>query len=595
MMRIEMNNIKWVTLGAIAITLISLYPQLLMWTTRGAEWNGAYAENQGDEWLYSAYIQALIDGRARRSDPYTGQDDKPGTPQPESLFSIQFVPAYFIAIPARIFGLSSSTAFIILGILASLCAYLSILWILTSITEDSRIAAVGSLVVLCFGTLAARQGLVHIFSSDIQYAWLPFLRRYEPAAVFPVFFVFCGAVWKSKEQESKAMLWSTLAGILFVTLIFGYFYLWTAALAWLACLFVVSVVAFPERWWLEGKRFLIVVLTGVAGMVPYIFLLTRRSASMESGQKLTVSHAPDFFRGPEILGLAVIALIVFGCYKKRIDWRQNRILFALSFALMPFACFNQQVLTGLSLQPFHYEMFIANYVVLAGAVLVLHALIGELQESKLKKLLAYAALIAFWWGMMEVVLPSRVIKRNNEFADRSAAVGHRLRSLASTQGITQAASSIALVTDTKLAIILPTFAPQSVLWAPQFDFLHLESGESRERYYKYLYYCGIKKSQLEEELRQPINPFAAAAFGHERVIPDLAVDVKPITSDEIALELGKYESFSSSFTREKAASHLLSYVVATAEDDLSNLDRWYERDQGERIGSFIVYRVRLRE
>lgn len=28
--------------------------------------------------------------------------------------------------------------------------------------------------------------------------------------------------------------------------------------------------------------------------------------------------------------------------------------------------------------------------------------------------------------------------------------------------------------------------------------------------------------------------------------------------------------------------------------DLSNLDRWYERDAGERIGSSILYRVRLR-
>ena len=44
----------------------------------------------------------------------------PDQPQPESLFSIQFVPAYLIAVPARLLGISSSTAFIALGFLVPL-------------------------------------------------------------------------------------------------------------------------------------------------------------------------------------------------------------------------------------------------------------------------------------------------------------------------------------------------------------------------------------------------------------------------------------------------------------------------------------------
>src|SRR5215204_2573663 len=116
----EVHNWKWPMAAAIAMMLLSLYPQFLMWSTRGPEWNGSFAQLHGDEWFYSAYIQALIDGRPRRNDPYTGRDDLPGHPQPESLFSIQFVPAYLIALPARLFGLSSSTAFIALGILAPL-------------------------------------------------------------------------------------------------------------------------------------------------------------------------------------------------------------------------------------------------------------------------------------------------------------------------------------------------------------------------------------------------------------------------------------------------------------------------------------------
>jgi hypothetical protein len=29
-------------------------------------------------------------------------------------------------------------------------------------------------------------------------------------------------------------------------------------------------------------------------------------------------------------------------------------------------------------------------------------------------------------------------------------------------------------------------------------------------------------------------------------------------------------------------------------NNLSNLDRWYERDAGEKVGDFIIYRLRLK-
>src|SRR5258705_11642708 len=129
---------KFAVWGALAIRLLQVCPQFLLWGVRGTKWNGSYAEVHGAEWVYSAYVQALIDGRPRRNDPYTGRDDRPGHPQPESLFSIQFVPAYVIALPARLVGVSSSTAFIILAVLAPFLACLAIFWLLFSLTRDEK-------------------------------------------------------------------------------------------------------------------------------------------------------------------------------------------------------------------------------------------------------------------------------------------------------------------------------------------------------------------------------------------------------------------------------------------------------------------------
>ncbi len=600
------TNWKWGIWGALAITLLSLYPQLLMWGVRGGEWNGAYAEFHGDEWVYSAYVQALIDGRPRRNDPYTGRDDRPNQPQPESLFSIQFVPAYLIAIPARVLGVSASTAFIALGFLVPFFACLAIFWLLANLLQDHRLAAAGSVIVICFGALAAGTGILNVLSSSFQYAFLPFLRRYDPALPFPLFFIFCTLVWKSLNADRPAAFgWAVAAGLSFDVLVFSYFYLWTSALAWFVCLTFLWLVAHPGQLRRYAWAFGTAVLLVLAALVPYGMLLARRSPAMDSGQKLTASHAPDLFRVPELLGVAVIAVIVWGVVRGRINWRAPEILFAAAFALMPLVVFNQQVITGYSLQPFHYESFIANYVALVSAV-VLGVVFWRGPEAEKRpiryRVAARLAVIAVCWAFIEVLLPTKVLVRDNRFTDQAAAVGQRLRQISNAEGMIPNAAEdpnprpLVLAKDNKISLILPTFAPMAVLWAPNFDFLNLEPEESRERFYEYLYFTGTDSDDLKKELGQPMNVLAAAAFGHERVIPDLSVGPKPITSEEIAREVADYQAYVASFTLERASLHVLSFVIVPVDGglDLSNIDRWYHRDQGEQVGNYRLYRVQLR-
>ena len=594
---------KFAVWGALAITLLSVCPQLLLWGVRGTKWNGSYAEVHGDEWVYSAYVQALIDGRPRRNDPYTGRDDLPGYPQPESLFSIQFVPAYSIALPARLIGISSSTAFIALGILAPFFACLAICWLIANLIEDQRLAAAGSVIVLCFGALAAGQGMIHVISSGFQYSFLPFLRRYEPLAPFPLVFLFCTFVWRSLTNRRFALAWALAAGLVFDLLIFSYFFLWTFALAWLGGLAFLWFIGHPGNRRRDIWSFLTILLLALAAFVPYFVLLARRSITMDTGQKLTLSHAPDLFRAPELFGLAVIGLIAFGALRKRVNWRAPALLFAASFALAPLIVFNQQVISGRSLQPFHYESFIANYVALVGGVvagIMVWRGSGVGERKMPYRFAARLVFVAIWWAAIEVLTPARVIIRDSQFADRAAAVCQRLRQISKSDGILSKSDTdprpLVLASENKVAVILPTFAPQAVFWAPHFDFLNLAPGESRARFYQYLYYTGVDGDRFAKELSKPMSTFAAVAFGHERVIPDLSVQAKPVTGEEIAAKVAEYQTYYSFFTREQAVQHILSYVVVpvTGGPDLSNLDRWYRRDAGEQVGDYILYRVQLR-
>ncbi len=596
---------KWGIWCALAITLVSVYPQLVMWGVRGQQWNGSFAEGDADEWAYAAYVQALIDGRPRRNDPYTGRDDQPDRPQPESLYSIQFVPAYLLAVPALFLGLSSSTSFIVLGILGPFFSGLAIFWLFENLIKDPKLAAAGSVIVICLGSLAAGQGIVRLLTSDYGYSYFLFLRRYEPLAPFPLFFLFCCFVWKALTAR-HTVTWAVAAGLALGILVFSYFYLWTSAAAWLACVALLWFIARPGNLRQAAASFFAIVVLTVAALVPYVVLLSSRSSTMDSGQKLALSHSPDLLRIPELLGMGVIILMVLGAVRGRLNWRTPESLFAASFSLMPLLVFNQQVITGRSLQPFHYEVFIANYAVLVGAVLAVVITWRGLEVAKRPasyRVVGRLVFVAILWAVIEIVAPTKLIIRFSEYTDRAAAIGQRLRQLAKSESTFINRTSgpdprpLVLASDYKVALILPAFAPQALLWESHFEFLNLQPGETSERFFKYLYYIGMDGKELTKELGQPMNTFAIAAFGSDRVIQGQSVLAKPITNEEIASKVNDYKAYTSSFSREKAAEHALTYVIVPADGtiDLSNLDRWYQRDEGEHIGDHLLYRVQLRE
>src|SRR5207249_5341432 len=88
----------------------------------------------------------------------------------------------------------------------------------------------------------------------------------------------------------------------------------------------------------------------------------------------------------------------------------QRVLFLASLALTPLATFNQQIITGRSLQPFHYQWFILNYLMLIAMVATAFILWQE-SGARSRRLPARAAgliaLVAFGMGMIEMAGATR--------------------------------------------------------------------------------------------------------------------------------------------------------------------------------------------
>jgi len=600
---------KWGLVAALSMVLLSLYPHIQFRISRGAQWNGSYAaiEGVGDEVAYSAYVNALISGRPRRNDPYSGRDDNFRKQQPESLFSIQFVPAYLIAFPSRVLGISAATSFIVLTPLTAGATSLVLFWLLLLASGDERLAAAGTIVILCLGTLAGGHGLLAgLVGADPLYSYLMFLRRYQPAASFPFFVLFFAVVWQTLTLKSRAAATAgaTVAGLLFGLLVFSYVYFWTAAAAWLATLILLWVITKPVNWQQHLKSFGIITAVALTTLIPFAMLYAHRAASLDVVTALEASHRPDLWRLPELISLAVLLLL--GWLIKRRETKANdlRTLFAASFAVLPFLVFNQQVITGRSLQPLHYEMFVANYSALIAVVLALAQLFpspASGQRAIRTKALVWVAIAAFEWGAYETFVATRRSIEFDRRFDEVRPVALRLDQLARQGKVNRGSETQATVLSTDLmgADVLPTSAPQAVLWAPHMlVYSGVSAAESKERFYQYLYFTGITPARLRQIVRSERQyGFAAGLFGFERTIKGLSLNAKPITTGELEEELNQYAEYCATFTHDRATQAELSYLIMPVDEEcnVDNLDRWYERDQGERVGDYTLYRIKLRE
>lgn len=596
------KNISWRfgILAAVAMTLLSLVPQLHLWASRGRDWQGTYASFDFDEVAYASYLNALIDGRPRRNDPYSGRADPPGqdlSVANESLFSIQFLPAYVAALPARLFGLSAGTTLILIRALAAFATTLALFWLLLLITRDGRVAAAGTIIVLCLGGLAGEpHDAWRIITLRGAGESLPFLRRYVPALVFPFFFAFSALVWQAltTEKRDPRLIKSLLAGLTFALLIFSYFFLWTAIVAWLFLVALLWLSASSNRI-ASAQVFGIILAIGMAAFIPYALLLSRRAETIDSEQLLAHSRT-IIWSLPVFIGvLALIAIAIAG-WRLRLNWRDPQIIFTVSFALLPAVTFNQQLVTGLLLQPVHYGRYSANYTSLVALLLaiVLSARFRNSGSRQVVRVLAIVAIAVFAWAVIENSARAYRLGPLNSARDEAQRVAWRLRELSlGSKANLNTGDDVVFCSDLAQADALPNIAPQPILWSPHLTaFSGVSANESRERLYQQLYYSGVDEEQFGA-IAASSSYLQLALFGWERM------NQKPyaalITSDDVLLENARYAAYVRRFSKEQASSPLIEYVVVPASGGaLNNLDRWYERDGGQRVGEYVIYRVRIR-
>jgi hypothetical protein len=598
---------RWGALAAAALALVALIPQAHLRYTRGREWRGAYAYFYSDEPAYAAYLNALIDGRPRRNDPYTGVDDQQSAPLAESLFSIQFLPAYLLAIPARALGISARTVFILLMPLVAIGCSLAVFWLIRMITRDERAAVASVFVVLCLGILVSGQGfIVNALGGFSGYVFLPFLRRYVPGVPLVFFFTFCGTLWRalSGETQRERYLFSLASGALFAVLVYSYFYHWTAAAALAACCAIAWLILRPQDRRDAAKSFAVIALVALVALAPYFVLVSHRATATDEMQALTHTRATDLWRGVELVAVITLGLLAVGARRGRISWRDRAPLFTASLALSVLTVFNQQIVTGLSLQPMHYEQYVANYVALISlalaCVLLWQGKTRDEDERAARRLVPHklwipVALFALLWGVCESVTTTLSFARQNERHDDWLAVTMRLNDLA--RNVPRRASDpfpVVFNPDDFRMDHIPANTFCAVVWAPHtFAYSSLTREENRERVFEFLHFAAVTPAEFAAAGRdQGFIQFSI--FGWERANPRLAVEFRPVTPEEIAAEQRAYAAYVSALERNmRPPQPLINFVIVSDDQpfSLTNLERFYALEQIERVGAHTIYRA----
>jgi len=576
-------------LAGVIAAIFALTPQIQLWMV-GSPSNGIYAVNDFDESSYAAYVQSLIDGKPRVNSPFSGAESRPGHRLNESIFSIQVLASYPIAIVARIFGLSAGDAFILASALYGALSGLAIFWLFFVLFKEPWLAAAGAVVVLAAGAIVAGQGaLLRWLAPDAIFYGLPFpfARRAAPLMGFPALFVFIASVFRSLEAKlfRTRAFFLALAAIAFVTLVYSYFYLWTTAAAWVFTLGLLVLIVRPADW--TRKLGTLLILTGlmVLAVLPYAYLLADRSATTDSVQLLEYTRAPDLVRIPTILGsLFAVAIGVFIAFGK-VKARETRTIFFLSFALVGVVVFNQQIVTGRSLQPFHYQFFTINYLVLlallSGVFLFLER---KSQHSYYRKAILLIGLIGILIGYREA-------------AGRESIDGVRASIVPVAEKIkesSQDGAGLVLSFDLAkgswpIADEIPALSSHPVVWAPhQRVFGDLSDADSIDRFHYFLYFQDKDPEWLRTALTSNDQTVVQGVFGWRGKDHGELSNSAGVSRAEIDEAVEAFRTFSEQPELKKGLEYPISYVVVPRFTSVSfkHLDACHER---ELIGTFNMY------
>lgn len=340
----------WVApLQAVVVAALVLIPAIAFPSLAGDRYRGInIVPFEGDQYLYLSRLNDALAGHGLGNSILI--DGKDGT-DPFSIWNERILAAPFQLLPpesrpsAAVVALSANA--IGLALLACLIYALAF-----QMTRRRLIAAVMPLLVIAGSSVVFARGF---FFSDLS------LYARSPLPYFSslVLFAFLNACWRAWETGRRsAVAWSAiLLGVAF----YVYFFCWIYIVTFLGTLGLASIIL---RRWDDLKRLIAIGLGGIALGLPYLISLFGHFFT--ASRDLTYFHSGEHSRLPisNSVSAAALAVLAATAFLHQRESNQearrrshNEILFLASLIIAGLIALNQQVITGLRIQPGHFHWY----------------------------------------------------------------------------------------------------------------------------------------------------------------------------------------------------------------------------------------------
>lgn len=356
---------------ALVVGFISVAPQFLYVIYLGNDYKGGYFFSTPNEDLYLSKMQEIIEGHWRVGSPvfFEYKDFKPLVPP---------VGEYLYALPSLIFNLPLTKVLVFSKFLFPAILFLLVYFFIYQLTIKKELA--GSKINAAVGGLFVTLGYDLI---DYKTSWLLLIgkmktvnllvwtRPVNPIIGALLIFALLLMVWSMINNRKKYLF---IPAGLTLALMAGYFFSWGISLSIIGALLIIFIF---KKDFFAVKQLGLTIFVALLASLPYWYNLCKslfQSGNENLGAKngLFYTHAPMINKFLLMISLIFLLIILYKFWKKENikSGENNWCWFCLAMILGGWLAFNQQLVTGRTIWPYHFVQYTIPFSIIIGMIIL---------------------------------------------------------------------------------------------------------------------------------------------------------------------------------------------------------------------------------
>lgn len=358
---------KWAVIVAILVGLIIAAPQMYFQINNKDAYQGIGLAGTDDEEVYLMRIQEARDGYYAISNSSWAE----GKNLPYLFLPLS---ENITSLVGRILGLGLIKTVTLARFIFPFIAFLLIYTLVYQLTKIKAIALVASTTVLLSVDLVDPKAIWNLLiHQQTRTDFVFFSRLISPQVHLLFFFGFLLLFWFFLQK--KKWIYGIGSGIVLGLSFYTYPFTFTFLFAFLGCLVLIFLF---KKEWLNIRNIILIAVITLLVAIPYFYNLWQ-GMQHPLYQEIMLRHALQKTHIPNIGMLVVMLLVIFILFFSREE--KERYVFCLGLVLAPLIVLNQQIITGIVMEPGHYHWFYHKPLAVIFIIIILFELIKKRFKS----------------------------------------------------------------------------------------------------------------------------------------------------------------------------------------------------------------------